>query len=399
MPQPTFISDLIGSTEDSVRLVLGEDQVLVAESWDTSESVFSQPGTWSITLGWGKVITDFLTRYPKRTPFNLYVGNALQFSGRTDGNFVSQAIGGGTTLTIRGRDALAPLQDSFVEAAESFSDETYSGLVKRALKRAGLNPDLLRTSNLANRKVKAGVPVKELAPAPTVDEILATPTGTTAGVFHSVLQAKVNETWHEFVRRHIDRAGLFLWAAADGTFVLSAPNVKQEPTYKLVRRRGENLGGNVLAMEFADDATHRHARVIIYGHGGGKAAGRAKAKGAWIDEEMVALQYTQAKVYHDTHVQNPQQADFFARRRIAEERRAGWRLTYTIAGHTLPSLVEGGDRAVIIPDTLVYVDDEELGLQDSFYIEGVRRTRGPQTTTTITLQRREDVLFGEIGGE
>ena len=51
------------------------------------------------------------------------------------------------------------------------------------------------------------------------------------------------------------------------------------------------------------------------------------------------------------------------------------------------------------PDTVVAVDDGEYGIQGNYYIERVVFRRGPETTTELTLQRPEDLVFAIVEGE
>ena len=68
-------------------------------------------------------------------------------------------------------------------------------------------------------------------------------------------------------------------------------------------------------------------------------------------------------------------------------------LSYTLAGHTTPR-IGGRDRVVWAVDTVVEVDDQELGIAGTFWIEAVEFSRGPETNTTITLMRPGDLVFG-----
>lgn len=406
MARPQFVSDDIGSIDDTISVLLNGDRIVVAESWECHESVLSQPGTWAIRTGWGGVAADLLKKYPKGTPFELRVGSITQATGRTDAPGASQPPDGATTVSFRGRDALAPIHDTYVRAAVGVDVSTYPDLCWYALQQVGLapkgqgiDPSILQVDNVANRQLKAGVPIRSILPHRTVEQILddAGLGGPNAGVVHTVPQAKIGESWHRFLRRYLDRAGLMFWAAADGSFVLGAPNGNQPPTYTLVRRTGErNLGANVVGYDFEDDATHRHSEVDVYGRGGGRKLGPVKSKGSFADQEMVDAGYpNQVLVVRDANVHSVAEASYLARRKIAEERRAGWRLEYTVAGLTLPFAgTSGADRAVITVDTVVEVHDDELGLDDNFYIEAVTRRRSPQTTTTMRLMRIDDLVFG-----
>jgi prophage tail gpP-like protein len=112
---------------------------------------------------------------------------------------------------------------------------------------------------------------------------------------------------------------------------------------------------------------------------------------------MVAFGITRPLVLRDANVNNADQAVFYARRKIAETRRAGWSLVYTVAGHTIPSLATGA-RAVWSPDTIVNVIDDEMGLSGPYYIERCVYRRGPQTSTELVLQRPSDLVFGSDEG-
>ncbi len=420
MPQ-TYASDTVGNLDEAVRLVLGGDEIVIAERWDVQESVLVQPSAFAIEGGWGGVAAGLLSKYPPNTRYKLYVGGALQFTGWTDARGASQPPGGATSIRFRGRDALARLISTDVATTVSLTNPTYPEIVWKALQAVGLAPQqplrlttlpdgtkasqpmpgtsspLLRTSNAANRSVKAGVKVKEILPVLTVDEYLALP-GTIGGEGQTQryeLQAKVSERWYGFLRRYLDRAGLFLWAAADGTFVLSQPNANQAPAYQIARTRSGNLS-NVVAMHFDDDTTHRHSEYVVYARTGGKKYGRAKANGSFTDPEMeLAYGFKRPGCIRDATVQSAAEAAYLARRRLAEERRSGWQLSYIISGHTLPTGPgANSERAVVIPDTLVHVEDEELGIREDLYVESVRRRRGPETTTEIHLMRKSDLIFG-----
>jgi prophage tail gpP-like protein len=106
---------------------------------------------------------------------------------------------------------------------------------------------------------------------------------------------------------------------------------------------------------------------------------------------MVALGYERPLVHRDVNVTNDKQAEFYARRVLAESRRASWQLIYTMAGHSTDSLL--GGRAVWAVDTVVDVADDEFGLNGSLWIESVTHRRNPQTTTEIVLMRGDDLVF------
>jgi prophage tail gpP-like protein len=79
---------------------------------------------------------------------------------------------------------------------------------------------------------------------------------------------------------------------------------------------------------------------------------------------------------------------------MAESRRQGWRLSYTVAGHTAGCPL--GGRVNWAPDTLIEVNDERLGIREEvFWVESVTFNGSPQSTTTIELMRPRDLIFGD----
>ena len=406
---PAYAGDELGNDQDSVILYLGGERVAIAESWEYTRGILSQPSRWSIRLGWGGVVGPLLQKYPKRTSFEIHIANRVQATGLTDGIEVNQAPGGASELVINGRDSLARLQDSYVTAQATVNVDTYEKLVWYALQQCNLAPpgdiddSILQTDNNANRAIVSGAPILSIAPHRTVRQILddaGLAGGANTSTVKSVPLAKLGETWHGFVRRYLDRAGLFLWAAGNGTFVLSAPDGNQAPSYRILRQPGGKASdrANAVGCSFRDLGTGRHTEVVIYGRGGGRILGRVKAKGLFLDQDFIDAGYSnQALVKRDANVHSVAEAEYLARRIIAEERRQNWSLEYTIPGLTLPYLPSGGSqRAVIVPDCVVTVDDAEIGIQGDYYIETVTQRRSPETTTVVRLMRVADLEFGTL---
>jgi prophage tail gpP-like protein len=402
-----YTSSTIGTSPDDVVLSINGQQFTIYEGYEWHEGVMEQPSTWSCRTGWGGTVADFLNSYPPRSKFQLSVGGALQATGFLDSVKVSGETGGASEVVFSGRDSLAPLHDYDVAGAITFQDTTYTSLVWAVLSGIGLvtgsptNPDpsQLQATNDANRQVKAGASVKVLQPPRTIDQILEDDAGNPTPVSTSItIMAKPGEKWMTFLRRYLDPAGLVLWAAADGTFVLSEPNVNQAPLYQITRRLvGSTAVGNVTSYSFTNDCTHRHSSCVIYGRGGGRKTGVGKTRGSQVDPEMAQLGYNQVRCHHDTHCQSQAQCENYALRKLAEERREGYQLWYTIPGHTLPLYGTpsgtSGQVAVITVDTIVQVDDEELGISAPFYVDTVIRSRNPQTSTRVRLVRPNDIIL------
>lgn len=387
MPQD-FGSGYVGGIDDRVRLVLGKDDVLVAEGYEVSQTILTQPSIFAIRLGYGGVIKDLTKKYPPNTKFQLRIGDTPRMTGWTDGYEVEQNDQA-TELNIRGRDSLAKLNDSFIQVERTFVSHTYRELVEQALKASGFTGTVL-SSNAANRKLSSGIDIEATADD-TATEDTVSPDGV-GDVFRQA-KARVGERWYHFVKRNLDRGGFALWSTADGNVVLSRPNANQKPVARILRGRGKPVNDvNVKHVRYRNETTHRFSEALVYGRYGGKKYGRARSKGGYVDDEMVSFGYERQYVAHDINVSNEKQAAFYASRKLAEFRRAGWHLTYTVSGHSTPA-IGGKGRVVWAPDTIVDVQDDELGLSGPFWVESVTFKR-PPTETTLVLMRPQDLLFG-----
>lgn len=410
-----------GSVDDRVRVVFGGTETRIFENYTVKVAVLQQPAAFNVRLGDAGTAKGILAEVPPNTPFQLKIGDVPQFTGFTDGHAASD--GNGTSVTVNGRDVLAKLHDADIDKERSFVEVTYADIVTAALDDVGLHDSLLFYSNDASQIIRAGSDVvtkgikggaaaKQGTKSDFVDfsaglalaakngsitalaaaALAASPTGgASTGVKHTV-HAKLGERWLEFLHRHLEKAGLFLWADANGNIVLSSPNKEQKPSYVFVRQRGQLRNAvNVTGASLRNDTTRRVSECVVYARCGGRKSGRGKLHGSFVDEEMVAYGIQRRRTLRDVNVFDEQQAVKYARHKVAEMNRASWNLTYTVSGHTAPTGVPG-QRAVIVPDTIATVIDDELGLSGNYYIEAVEY-RAPPTTTTITMMRLQDLVW------
>lgn len=455
-----FEQDPTGQPDERVRLVFGNEETHIFESYSVKTAILQQPSAFTIVVGNSQSVSLILASLPNNTKFQLQVGDVPQFTGYTDGRS-GQSGSSGSTASVKGRDVLGLLFSAKVKAERSFVDVTYADLVLAAMEAVGIEGDLI-ADNRANREVRGGKGVTTTgggggaAPSGgggssprnvTVHSILAAGAeGTNAGVRsltdiilsesakaaaktatlapansdkrlapgakgaalgvsaaggegggspaakrHTVI-AKLGERWLEFLRRHLEKIGLFLWSDAFGNIVLATPDKDQTPKHLFKRTRaGDRTAVNVTDAKFTDDATNRYSRVTVYSRHRGAGKGKGKIIGSWADPEMVALGIDREEVVNDANVFDEAQAEKYAKHKLAELNRAAWRLTYTISGHTAPG-PNGEGRTVVIPDTIAHVEDEEFGISADLYIESVEY-HSPPRSTVITMMRPQDVVF------
>ncbi len=389
--------------EDRVELRLDGEEVILAESYQVKASILTQPAAFSIRLGTKAHGPDLMKRYPPRTPFQLLVNGNTYQTGLTDG--YSSPSASNSQLVIEGRDLLQELHHDEVDNEEALERGTFKELVEKQLKAAGLSPAELTQlfptakagqlvySNEANRKQITGARVRQIDPPRNVsEEKIETVAG---GLTKKQILAQLGEPRISYIRRYLDLGGLFLWAAGDGSFVLSEPNPGQVPLYRLIRRRTDRAVSTIKDHRFSNMTVNRAAVCTVHARAGGGKHGRQKVFAKFEDEEMKSLGYSRAISIRDVSVDSPTRGEFLARRKIAETLRAGWKLSYLVEGHTTGST--SGGKAVWAPDTVVEVDDDWLGMKGSFYIESVTFQASPQKETWLELMRIEDLVFAERG--
>jgi prophage tail gpP-like protein len=377
-----------GELDDRVRLKLGGVETKTFESYSVSTAVLTQPSAFSARLGSSEVAAKFFQKYPPRTSFQLMIGDLAQFTGETDG-FQGTGSATSTSITLKGRDLLARLHDADVTADTPYAEVTYEDMVKAAMKEVGLGDRLLIVGNAVSREAKVGRKISGTEPQVSS---LVTQTVGAGGLVRQSVRAKMGETWLNFCLRHLESVGLFLWTDFEGNLVLSKPNPNQKPSYRFIREVGSRTNRvNITDWSFNNDTTHRFSEIVTWGRAPGRGKGRGKIKGDLDDAEMIEWGYDRPKVFHDSDITNGQSAIALAKRRMGEANRAGWQLTYTFQGHTVPS-IDGRSRVVVAPDTVAQVQDDELGINEPLYIESVEY-HCPPTQTVVTMMRLKDVVF------
>lgn len=397
-PEAPKTEGFVGSIDDRVRIQLGRhttavhedgtgvsiwEDVKIAEAYEVTYGIFTQPAAFAITLGFDGNAKDIIEKYPPRTPFRLFVGTRLVQQGLTDGWAVGLSH---ATVRLRGRDRLQQVHDNEGAAEKSYKDATYKSLVESALRDGGIKDPVVVVTNAANR----------LAIARGKNGIASTESGPKRSTRPATIH--IGETYFDFIKRHLDRAGLFLFAAADGTFILASPDGKQQASYVAVHAPSiVGRYGSVEDGDYSFETTGRSSETIVYARGGGKKFGNVKAKGAYEDEEMIGLGYERINVIRDHTAANNAQAEALARRRIAEQRRRAWQLNIIVTGHTTVA-PDGFSPTVWTPDTMVRFKSEQLGLDQDLYVESVtyQRDMGSGTKTRMRLMRPEDLVFGTI---
>lgn len=394
---------------DYVSLTLDGEEITLWQSYEIKISVLTQPAAFSLQTGNGELARKLLEKFHPGMDFGLSIAGRRIQSGILEGIEVPK--GGATVVRLSGRDYLSKLLRCHIETAKSFYRPTYYELTRAAMDDVGITNKLV-AGNGANLKAISkpiGTTTAKLAVSPfdpeKVDdlseqqqEILSRQTGVAlqggGKTTFQAIRAKISGNWYDWLQKQYKPAGLFLWCAGNGDFVLSTLNTDAAPSYRFVRQRGLDRNAvNVLDHQWKNRADERHARYVVYGRSGVGPGGRHRITGEWVDVEMAAWGFNDVFVEENKKIRSKKEAQYLARRRCAENRRAGKQLSYTVRGHLIPTRISEDEVSVIYPDMTADVQDDELGVYGTKYIESVTYSRTPETTTTAELIDPQDLAF------
>lgn len=368
-----------GAFDDRIKLELAGGEIFTSEHFEVKVGVLTQPAAFGINLGVRDGAGKLRKKYPKGTPFRVSVNDCIQAEGKIDACQLRRTTSG-TAVAFRGRDIMSDLLESDVDSEVSYEGKTIEQLVETALKEAGVDYTSIAVNAAAARRTRSG--------ANTL--VFKEPTYNPKAI-KRLARGKVNESWYHFLRRHLDHAGLMIWAGPGKQIIVSRPNANQPPTYRLWVRGNESRP-RVIDTNLDDGSEGRYARVRIFSRsGGGRRGGRKVHLGEAVDQEMVGLGFKNLKTIRDVEVGDPEEANFYARRKIAEFARQAFKFDYTVAGLGA-DLVQGG-RGLWTPDTMLDLDDADYELRGKFWIESVAFS-SPPTTTRFVLLRPEYLTFG-----
>lgn len=384
---------------DRAVVRLGDDEIKIDQSYTVEIGVMTQPCRFTLTMGHNGTVKELLKRYPPGTKFQLLVQPSgvgeprLQFTGFTTAR---GAGGAASTVTFRGHDVLGKLINSTAERDKSYQGLTYLQFVTAVLADNGYTNITIQDSTLPDLKSKSGNAAGEIVQATVSSHVSIIAKRSHKPIVHPVAIRAGQPVYH-FLRTYLDRAGLFLYATADGNVVLMQPDPGMPAIYTAVNKsslRTAGAPGNVEDFEWDDDTTRRPSEVRVFGSGAGMVFGRSQATNVVTDAEMQGFGIEQPHAYIDYACASPDEAAFLGARKLAEARREGWSLRYLFAGHSTPSWNKNG-RLIWTRDTMVDVHDDNLDLSGPHYIEHVTLSGSTDKTWTwCRLMRKDDLLFG-----
>jgi prophage tail gpP-like protein len=382
--------------------------------FDYRQDFLTPSDQWSFSLDIDELTDVDLTAIVPRTRIEIYVDAQRQTVGFIDDIKIKCTPSGGAIMSIDGRDWLSPAVDCHIDPKTRFQPTmTFLDVVQAALGPFGVTA--FAEDNDANRNAitggKFGVRTKKNGKA------------LKSAINHQ-LKPYPNEGAFAFASRVTQRAGLWIWPAADGeTVIVGLPQFDQDPRYQL-RHRLDDRGqlDNVLESDVTQSSKDQPTAIVATGWGGGGVYAKSPLKSGIINPviesadvsnildaypEITFLPLPDGTVsfvnpiaepgarplfLYDPESHTQEQLDAFVYRELSLCMRKSLQAKYTIEGCKI------NGQAIAI-DTVMDVDDDRSNLHQPMWVLGRTLTKDTSsgTRTTLDLIRPGSLLFGPKG--
>jgi prophage tail gpP-like protein len=378
--------------DERASLILGGSELLTSEEYSVEARIFSQPSAFRLRLGGRKLAGEMRAKFPPGTPFVLRIAGRPQKAGTVDGFKISQSASG-TSFDLDGRDVVSRLVDWDIDKEFSLTRPTVRQVIDRALADTGLKADVRADASASRKKAVGGSVAYKVTEDRTGRWVVVEDAASDAGGTNGAIKGKIGVSYYQWLKSFLDREGIYMWGDGDGALIVAAPDGAQPPSYVLERSEAGSAG--ISNAELTLTVAGRHAQAVVYSREGGGKHARAQLRALVEDPEMGALGFANPLAVRDPKVRNLDQARLYGERKLATERRASFKLQYTVKGHT--TRAPDGSSVVWAPDTVVDVRDKLLNVQGPHYVEGVtwRCSVSGGTSTVLDLVRVADLPRGE----
>ena len=409
----------MGERPESAGIVLENlDLGIQFDTWKSyrfNDHFLTPADGWSMTLGDESVGDELIAKLQPGQLIRLSINGHTTSTGYIDSITVTTDRGGGTNVTIEGRDRMGAVVDGCVNPLMRFTaTQTIADVAAAVLTPFGL-------ATVVDNDVNKGVITGQLSGVKTTKK------GKPLKAYQLANQLKPHphEGAFAFLSRLTQRSGLWVWPSADGqSAIVGAPDFEQEPIFKIVHKRGAaGVANNVISSHVKKDGGDQPSMIVATGSGtgGDNLSGQLRvfvindftaydANGALRPEITAVLktfgasagaptrgfqpfqwypQKTSRILYmHDDESHTLDQLLYFARREMALMQRKTLTATYVFEGH------ENSGRPWCV-DAIVDVDDDVSNVHEELWVlsRTFTKDRSSGTHTTVELIRPGTMLF------
>lgn len=314
---------------------------------------------------------------------NVFIDGTRVFSGIIDERKRTLRKSEGSLIEISARDKVGRLID------ESAPLITYRGLGIVDLARKLASPLFdVTTSNASNRRLIVGPRLRQHSKEPPID--------TGKGMKRKV---QPGESIWQVLHFFLEESALLAWSSADGkNLIIGRPNYTQPAQWFFVsagRDSRRALDTNVMEVEHVESFAERYSLIIAVGSKPGTATQYGNSvtglRGIWKDgpnADGTGADFAIRKrlIVSDDGVGSTKGAQDRADREAAERNATGRRMRLVVAGHG-HSFGDQQQPALYAVDTIARVIDEEIELEEDWFITGLRfrGSRSSGQTTDLDL--------------
>jgi prophage tail gpP-like protein len=345
---------------DSILLQIGGQRIQNFLRYTIEADIYTADDAFSLELA-----------NPELTPAagqrcELHVNGILEVTGIID-RVQKSYTKASRSLKVEGRDLTGLLVDSYCEEFIDVQGMTVKALAERLIRKVPYiqRKDVVYQDNIrGNLKKKKG----RNAAIAAFD------------VAQSFAKIEPGQTIFEVLRTYAMSRGMMFFSLPDGTFVFGKPKDGGEPPYRLVMRKTNPRGNNVLEGTLMDDVSKRYSKITMVG----QQQGLDIIDAASVSTKAVVTDSTFPfyKPYVATDQNDSRSPKLHAQMLMERMKYEGFRLEYKVPGHS-----QGGINWRI--NEMCRVTDEVLGLDGDYLIYGrtfeLSKEQGVITTLKLGL--------------
>jgi prophage tail gpP-like protein len=346
---------------DTVYLLIDGKLIERFVSYDIDADLYCVPSAFQVELAEPEV------RISNGMAVELYVNDILELTGTIDRRNPTYDKSGRKNV-ICGRDLMGWPVDAYCTSFGTLQEKKLSELAETLLadmpyvdlKRICYQEDI--TGNLKTKK-------------------------TSVGLFDSATalsQIEPGTTVFEVLKEYSRSRGLIFFCEPGGRFVFGKPAEGGEAKFSIVHRK-DGKGNNVEAGGLDEDYSKRFSQVMIIGQKQGSALFSSATDlnvSTTVEDETGDLPDNFYKPFVQKDETGGDRQDLQARMALEKMRHEGFRLQYTVTGHS-----QNGKNWTINELASVVDEDPDIDINDTFLITGrtFHKSKDAGTVTKLRL--------------
>ncbi len=293
----------------------------------------------------------------------LFVNDQLELTGIID-KPEPEYDKAGRRLTITGRDLMGWIVDASAEEFITLQNYKVKTLAERLLRNAPKEFFRLSTVEYAEN-IQGRLKAK----------------GAKVGIFDTTTplsQIEPGMKIFDVLTEYAKSKGFLFYALPDGTFVFGRPKDAGAPAFTLTNRK-DGRGNNILAGKKTEDISKRYSKVTVVGQKQGTNVFTPKDINVEATKTDTTFPFYKPLVIKDEY--GGDQPELQAKLALEKMRHDGFRLSYTVAGHS-----QGNKNWAINELAQVKDEDQDFALDGSYLLYGRTFSKSKDKGTVTKLR-------------